>query len=140
VHGNYWIEDTFAMALQARQRAGFVAAHHAGIANDIGREDGREAPIGLVAFGHARIGRGYSSAAPAVGNCAGTRDVAFGSKPDIETADHSVRFAAGKWTSTKHGLLVPRRDSAPLQDSLGRTTGRDVGTGQVVKACVVSQD
>jgi hypothetical protein len=54
VRGNRRIEYGFSMVLQARQRAGFIGAHHAGIADDISRKHGGQAPVGLV-FGHNRV-------------------------------------------------------------------------------------
>jgi hypothetical protein len=65
-----WIEDHLSMVLQSRQRAGFVGSHHAGITDDISRENGGQASIGLI-FGHSQTRIGDSSAAPAAGNRAG---------------------------------------------------------------------
>ena len=66
VGGNRRVEESLAVAPQRPQRPGFVGAHHAGIANHVGREDSRKPAIGLV-FRHAPIRIGDSSAAPAIG-------------------------------------------------------------------------
>jgi hypothetical protein len=83
--GDGRIEDRDLMMLQRVQRARLVGAHQAGVSDHVGGKDGRQTPVGLVAFGHARIGRGYSSAAPAVGKCAGTYDVAYGSEAGLDS-------------------------------------------------------
>ena len=43
---------------ECRQRAGFVGAHHRGIADDVGGKDGGEPP-GDVGLGHAGAGRAH---------------------------------------------------------------------------------
>ena len=54
VSGDSGIEDLFPVPLQSRQRASLVATHHAGIADNISRENCREPPVHLV-FGHTRV-------------------------------------------------------------------------------------
>ena len=53
VGGDRRIEDRLAVALQRGERAGLVGPHHAGIADHVGRENGRKPPVGAF-FGHGR--------------------------------------------------------------------------------------
>ena len=48
VGGDGGVEDGLAVALQGGQRAGLVAGHHAGIADDVGGEDRREPARGAL--------------------------------------------------------------------------------------------
>ena len=48
------IEDDFTVSLQSGQRAGLVGAHHARIADDICRQDGRQ-PACRASVGHQRL-------------------------------------------------------------------------------------